>query len=200
MLLAALLPALPAAAADAAWTAEVIPTTGNTVLGPAGMDIRDTAAYGGSVVYAAPGDSLAEDVIYKTANGGSLWSSFPVPFQADVIAVSPSNGDVVAIAESATGQVSLSLDGARTWNGLGIPQQSGGAAAIAVFDLDVSVVVNGHYFLAAAGTENGGLANIWYYDTGAPAPSWQETNSDAGFSPADQAASPCVWFTNFRRR
>ena len=58
--------AAPASAGTLAWSTEVIPSTAGNVLGPSGIDVRDIAvAANGTTIYAVPGDSTSDNVVYE---------------------------------------------------------------------------------------------------------------------------------------
>ena len=182
--------ATPVSAGTASWSAESIPGTIDDVLGPAGIDIRDIAvAAGGTTIYAVPGDSISNNVVYKSTSAGVSWTTLGLSIEADLVAVAPDDADMVAIANSGTPEVYLTINGGSTWYNLGTPQGSGGTAAAAIYDIAISKASEGIHYIAAAGKEAGNVANVWYYNTGAAAPAWQETNSMAGFSSANEVAT-----------
>ena len=185
VLLVRLAPAAPASAGNLAWSAEEMPGATGVLLGPSGVDVRDLAvASDGMTVYAVPGDSVPQSIIYESADSGASWSVLDVDLTADRVAVAPDDVNIVALA-SGTAAVALSTDGGLNWDSLGVPRQSGGGAAVAVHDIAVSPVAgDGSRYLAVAGEEAGGVANVWYYRVGATVPAWQETNSLGGFGGA----------------
>ena len=183
--------AAPASAGTASWSAESIPSTLYEVLGPAGIDVRDIAvAADGTTIFAVSGNTVSDDVVYKSIDAGISWTTLDIPIEADLVAVAPDDADIIAIANSSTPEVYLTSNGGVTWHNLGTPQESGGAAAAAIYDLAISrasdEMIN---YLAAAGKEAGDGANVWYFETGAIAPVWKETNTLAGFSSADEVAA-----------
>ncbi len=95
-----LLPDIPASARGEVWEAETIPSTTYEVLGPAGIDVQDIAVTDGSIIYAVTGDSVLENILYKSTDAGISWTTREAPIQADLVAVAPDNPDVVAIASS----------------------------------------------------------------------------------------------------
>ena len=88
MLLFSLLSPVPTSAGAAAWSAESIPGTADICLGPAGIDVRDIAvAADGTTVYAVPGNSLPDRVVYKSTDAGASWSNLDTDIEADLVAV-----------------------------------------------------------------------------------------------------------------
>ena len=117
--------AIPVSAGTASWSAESIPSPIGCVLGPAGIDVRDIAvAAGGAVIYAVPGDSIADKVAYKSTSAGASWKTLDINIEADLVAVAPDDTSIVAIANSSTPEVYLSIDGGSTWVNLGTPQET----------------------------------------------------------------------------
>ena len=108
--------ATPVSAGTASWSAESIPGTIDNVLGPAGIDIRDIAvAAGGTTIYAVPGDSISNNVIYKSTSAGVSWTTLGISIEADLVAVAPDDADMVAIANSGTPEVYLTINGGFQW-------------------------------------------------------------------------------------
>jgi len=95
--------------------------------------------------------------------------------EADLVAVAPDDADVIAIANSGTPEVYLTINGGSIWYNLGTPQESGGAAPAAIYDLAISPASGETHYIAAAGKEAGSA--------------WKETNSLAGFSSASEVAA-----------
>ena len=72
--------ATPVSAGKLAWSAESIPGTAGVVLGPAGIDVRDIAvAADGKSIYAVPGDSVSDNVVYKSNAAGVSWTRTAAP-------------------------------------------------------------------------------------------------------------------------
>jgi len=185
-----LVPASPASAGVTVWSAETIPSTVDLVLGPAGIDVRDLAVDStGSIIYAVPGDSVSDGVVYKSVNAGASWTTLNVDIQADLVAVAPDDRNMVVIASSDTPEVYLTVNGGSTWYAMGTPQENGAAAAAAIYDLTISLTFEGKHYIAVAGKEAGDIANVWYYDYGAPVAAWKETNNLPGFSIDDEVAA-----------
>lgn len=183
--------ATPASAGIASWSAESIPSTLDNALGPAGIDVRDLAvAADGSTIYVVTGDSTSDNVIYKSTDAGISWTTLDINIKAYLVAVSPDDADMIAIANNSTREVYLTINGGSTWSTLGIPQESGGAAAVAIYDIAISAATSdGINYIAAAGKDTVNAANVWYFNTGAAAPVWKETKSLPGFSNANEVAA-----------
>ena len=189
LVLSPLLTSAPALAGDAYWSAETIPGTTGNVLGPAGIDVRDIAvAADGTTIYAVPGDSIAEQIVYRSTDTGASWAELDVSIAADLVAVAPDDAGTVAIADSATAQVYVTTNSGLNWYDLGVPGE-GGSAAAAVDDIAISKAVNGVNYIAVAGREAAHTANTWYYKLGAVGASWRGTAALGGFSAASQAAA-----------
>ncbi|MFC1981117.1 hypothetical protein ACFLVN_02605 [Chloroflexota bacterium] len=178
--------AAPASADTIGWSEEPIPGTLGNVIGPVGVDVRDMAvASDGRTIYVAPGDRVADNVVYRSANIGESWTTWSVDTRTDLVAVASDDNGVVAIANSSTLEVYLTIDGSSTWTSLGTPQESGGGAATAIYDIAVSAESEEVRYVAVAGKEEGDVANVWYYDV-ALGGIWAETNSLAGLSSANE--------------
>ena len=135
--------AAPVSADTACWSAEPIPSTIDEVLGPAGIDVRDITVVGGTTIYAVPGDSVPDNIVYKSTDAGISWTTADINIKADLVAVAPDDADMVAIANSNTPEVYLTTDGGSTWYALGTPRESGGAAAAALYDIAKTKASNG---------------------------------------------------------
>ena len=178
--------AAPASAGTLAWSAESIPSIADNVLGPGGIDVRDIAiAADGQTIYITPADSLPGNIIYKSTDAGLSWTELSVGAKADLVAVAPDNANMVAIANSSTPVVYISTDGGSYWYNLGTPQESGGTAAAAIYDVAISAASDGVRCIAIAGKEAGDVANVWYFKVGSITPVWKETNNLTGFSSAN---------------
>ena len=183
VLLFSLLSPTLASADTASWSAEPVPSSIDMVLGPDGIDVRDLAvADDGVTLYAVSGDSIPENVVYKSTDAGVSWTTLSISIVADLVAVAPDDEDMVAIASSSPPEVYLTINGGSTWYTLGTPQESGQAAAAAIYDISISPEDNGIHYVAAAGNEAGDIANVWHLKTGAAAADWKETSSLNGFS------------------
>ncbi|HUT68904.1 MAG TPA: hypothetical protein VMW86_10220 [Dehalococcoidales bacterium] len=191
VLLASLfLPAEPASSGAAVWSAETIPGTANNFLGPPGIDILDfEVANDGVTIYATPGDSISDNAVYKSINTGVSWAVINLTFRADLVAIAPDNKNIVAIARKNTPTIYVTTNGGLSWENLGNPQESGGDAASVIRDIAVSETREGIRYIAAAGTDAAGDANVWYFNIGASSPAWNETNNLTGFGGGDEAAA-----------
>ncbi|MFC2033524.1 WD40/YVTN/BNR-like repeat-containing protein [Chloroflexota bacterium] len=191
LLLTVLLPfAVAAAAGTLAWSSESVPGTAGNMLGPAGIDVRDIAvASSGQIIYAVPGDSVSDNVVYKSTDTGVSWASLKVAIDSDMVAVAPDNASMAAIARGDAPAVYVTSDGGFSWDSLGIPQEDDNGAAVAIYDVAISLSVGGIYYIAAAGREADNIANVWYFEFGSPEPGWRETRRFIGFSGVDVVRS-----------
>ncbi len=188
------LPAKPVSAGGAVWSAETIPDTLEYILGPDGtgdnLDVRDFAFAGdGMTVYAAPGDSISDNVVYKSTDAGLGWAALELDITPDLVAVAPDDRDIVVIANSSTPELYLTTNGGVTWDTLGTPPENGGPSATAIHDIEISPIRNTIHYIAAAGTDTDGEANVWIFDHGAGVPSWKGTKSMSGFGVGDVVAA-----------
>jgi hypothetical protein len=159
-LLSSMLMATPAAAGTLSISAESdIPDTEENVLAPAGADILDMAV-NGDTIFAAIGNTAANNYVYKSTDGGAGWTSlhsttsYPSGDNALLVAVAPDDPDVVC-AVFDDFHVEYSSNGGSSWSDMGIP-----TGATSIMDLDVSVSSGGAHYIAvggAAGTE----AELW---------------------------------------
>lgn len=181
-----LLAATPASAETQPWSAEAIPGTTGNVLGPAGIDVRDIAvAPNRTSIYAVAGDSISDNVVYKSTDSGASWTALPVDIQPDLVAIAPDDGNTIVIASTSAPAVYVTTNGGNDWSSLGAVQESGGASASAIYDIAISATSDEKHYIAAAGKEAGDVANVWYYSIGTIAPAWKETNTLDGFSSAN---------------
>jgi len=184
------LPAKPAFSGATVWSAETIPGTLDNVLGPAGIDIRDfsmTADY--SSIYAVPGDSISDNVVYKSFNAGVTWTAINIAISADLVAVAPDDGNLAVVANNSTSEVHVTTDGGTTWYSLDVPQEQGANPAAAILDIAISELRGIIHYIAVAGKEAGDIANLWYFEIGETVPTWQETRMLAGFTDGDQVSA-----------
>ncbi len=180
----------PASAGVAVWSAETIPGRTNNVLGPDGVDIRDFEVANDDVtIYAVPGNSISDNVVYKSVDAGVSWTVINIDIRADLVAVAPDDKNTVVIANSDTPELYLTEDGGTTWYTLGIPQESGGTPAAAIYDIAISDTRAAIHYIAAAGTDTAGNANLWYFNIGSVIPTWQETKNLPGFTSGDEVAA-----------
>ncbi|MBI2860914.1 MAG: hypothetical protein HYX91_05340 [Chloroflexi bacterium] len=178
--------ALPASAGTLSWTSETIPGATNQLV--VAGDVLDIAvAPDGNTIYAVAGTTT----VYKSTNRGDTWSTILTtaggnpPISPTLVAVAPDNANIVVIAVGGTPNVYASTNGGSTWGVLGVPQEAALGAAAALTDLAVSAASAGTNFIAVSGTEAGPIGNVWYFNLGAAAPVWKETNSLLGFTAAD---------------
>ncbi|MFH1651945.1 MAG: hypothetical protein ABID87_07600 [Chloroflexota bacterium] len=171
----------PADAAPNAWTAEALPGRESHVLSPPGMDIRDLAAdTGGTAIYAAPGDSIAEMFLYKSTDTGKTWLTLETPFAADLVAVAPDDAATVAIASRGEALVYISTDGGASWQPAGAFGAGGGPAS-AVSAITVSPATGGIRYYAVAGQDRAGGGGIWLKSSANASPAWQDATLPPGF-------------------
>ena len=172
--------AAPVSAGTLSWSAESIPSATGNVL-ETGSNIVDLDVSNDGTMFAASGSTI----LWKSTNGGLTWSGITPPSVGDasLVAVAPDDADVVAFADSGnTSTIWISINGGTTWGSLGIPAESGGTAIATSNDIAISPSDAGVNYIAVAGVEaSTGDANIWWFDIGAAAPVWKETNDKAGF-------------------
>ena len=90
MLLMSLLIPNPTSADTVSWSAEPVPSSIDMVLGPDVIDVRDLAVTDdGVTVYAVSGDSIPENVVYKSTDAGVSWTTLSISIVADLVAVAP---------------------------------------------------------------------------------------------------------------
>lgn len=178
----------PVSAGLASWSAETIPSRTDNILGPPGIDIRDFAVAGDTkTIYAVPGDSISDNVVFKSSDAGATWTALPVSIKADFVAVAPDDSTFVAVANNSTPTVYVTLNGGLIWYDLGTPQETN--PAVAIYDIAISATREGKHYIAAAGKDTGG-ANLWYYSIiGTAAPTWQETRTLTGFATGNETAA-----------
>ncbi len=185
LLAGSFLAAAPAGAEMPSWAAEPVPGRANNVLGPPGIDIRDLAAAGdGLTLYAAAGDSLPGNTLYKSTDGGRSWHALDIPVAADLVAVAPDNAGVVAIAGKEEPAVYISTNGGSGWQSPGTVRPADGIPASAIHAIAVSPARRETRYLAVAGEETGNNGNLWYVTTGGPSSTWEEAGGLPGFRDA----------------
>jgi len=176
---------LPVSAGESEWSAESIPGRIDNTLGPAGIDIRDYAIGDDDLtIYATPGNSIADTIIYKSTNAGVSWTAVTVSVRADLLAIAPDNVNFIAFVNSSTQEVYLSIDGATTWDSIGTP-----AGAAVIYDIAISETRENKHYIAVAGKEAGNVANLWYLAYGQGAPVWQGTRTLSGISGSSEVAT-----------
>ncbi len=179
----------PVSAGLAEWSAETIPSRTDNILGPPGIDIRDFAVAGDSkTIYAVPGDSIPDNIVFKSADAGATWTALPVPTKVSLVAVAPDDSTFAAVANNSTPEVYVTLDGGSIWYSLGTPKET--SPAVAIYDIAVSAIWGGQHYIAAAGKDAGNAANLWYISIiSAAAPTWQETKTLTGFVSGNETAA-----------
>lgn len=182
LLTSMLLAAVPVSAGTLSFGATVIPTTTDNVLtnGTAITDIAVSAD--GLTIWAAVGSST----LYKSLDGGLKWTTKTVTGDADLVSIAPDDANIVAYAKlDATAAVYVTTNGGATaFATLGTVQESDGTAANTLTDLDISPASGTTHYVGVSGyeTSGGGAANVWYFNVGAAAPAWKETNDKAGWA------------------
>ncbi|MHB8105805.1 MAG: beta propeller repeat protein, partial [Dehalococcoidales bacterium] len=159
---------MPVSAGLSEWSAETIPSRTDNVLGPPGIDIRDFAiGSDGLTVYVVPGDSVIDNIIYKSIDGGETWITVTTPFRVDLIAIAPDDDNLVVIANNSTPIIYYRSGSTFTWQSLGTVQENpGGAPPVVISDLVISPLRIASHYIAVAGKEAGNIANLWYFDSG----------------------------------
>jgi hypothetical protein len=194
--------AMPASAGTLSWSDVDIPDSTGKVVVP-GTDITDFDVSGdGMTVYVVDNEG---DKMYKSTNAGDTWTEITMPSEAadpQLVSVAPDDADLVAIVAD-DDEVYVTTNGGTTWlTALATVQESGGDPATSISDIDVSVAKSGDNYVAVAGIETGGEANVWYYNLGVGG-YWHETNDKDGFNssnatPMDaDAALAVAWSPNF---
>ncbi|MCK4862837.1 MAG: hypothetical protein KAS25_01005 [Dehalococcoidales bacterium] len=189
-----LIPAEPASAGAAVWSAEIIPSTLDNILGPDepgdNLDVRDFSMTADcSTIYAVAGNSIVTNVVYKSVDYGVTWTVINIDITADLVAVAPDDKGMVVIANSSTPAAYLSINGGLTWDTLGTIQDNDGDPAAAIYDIAISSTREAIHYIAAAGTDTTGDANVWYFKIGIGVASWQETKGLDGFNNGDVVAA-----------
>jgi hypothetical protein len=117
------------------------------ILAPPGISIVDLAV-NGDVILAATGDTTYP--LFRSKDGGVTWTDmstttdFPSGSAINKVAIAPDDADIVTIATTA-GATYYSNNGGDKWNDMDTPTTD-------IYDIDVSVDVDGIHFLAAGGT------------------------------------------------
>jgi hypothetical protein len=180
----------PVSAGLSVWSAETIPSVLTNILGPAGVDVRDFVFSGDyQTFYTAPGNSIATNVIYKSTDGGANWTALATDITADLVAIAPDNSNLVVIANTTTADVYISTDGGVIWQSMGTVKDPAGAAATAIYAIEISPISDNIQYIGVAGKEAGNVANLWYFDYGSATQGWHETNTLNGFSAGNEIAA-----------
>jgi len=145
------------------------------------------AGYEGDV--AADGFALSGN-IYKSTNAGETWSGLTNPAASSVglVAVAPDDEDTVAIVAD-NGAAYVSQNGGTSWDSLGTN------SATNLYDIAISPESAGKHYIAVAGTDSLGKANVWYFQLGAVG-AWKETKGIGNFTPGS-VASAVAFSPNF---
>ena len=192
MLASLLVFALPVSAGTLSWSAfSPVPSSTSNVLEEG--NITDLAVCDdGDTIYAGEGDTY----LFKSTNGGVTWSTIIVNAtdnNTNLVAVAPDDANTVAYADTSVSKVFVSTNGGTTWGSLGVPTESSGACDN-ITDIAMSAEKSGVHYIAVAGSRSG-VADVWYYNTGAAAPAWKETNALAGFGDTTANTAVAVAFS-----
>ncbi len=184
LLASLILVAAPVLASDLLWTSQTVPAALDEVLETG--NVTDIAVGGdGETIFAGGGALL----LYKSLDKGKTWVTITTTDNTSLVAVAPDDSDIIAWADTSDLTVSVTTSGGTWQSNLGIPSESGsGANATTINDLAISAGRYGSHYIAVAGIETSGGANVWYYELGATAPAWKEINDKGGFSSANTSA------------
>jgi hypothetical protein len=178
----------PASAGLSAWSVETTPSRTYNTLGPPGIDVRDLAiGNNDEVIYAAPGDSVSDNVVYKSTDGGIKWTALVTPIKVYYVAVAPNDNDLVVIANNSS-KVYFSDTGNAPWQSLGIVRElPAGLPAVTIYDLAISPVKDHINYVAVSGKKTGDIAELWYINLGGIAAAWHEAITPVnGFQPSSE--------------
>jgi hypothetical protein len=159
--------AAPAVADDNEWMAVSSPSAITYVLkNPS--DVTDIAVYGtGSTVYATAGDAY----VYKSTNGGSTWAkttgTTALTTTPNMIAVAPDNVDRIAIVNTATNAVQVSVNGGVTFSAISPITSIAGTSnftAGTIKGLAVSATRLGANYVTICGIDDDGSGVVFYYN------------------------------------
>lgn len=181
----------PVTAGLSEWSPVTIPSRTDNILGPPGVDIRDLAIGSDALtIYAAPGDSISDHIIYKSIDGGLKWTTVETPIRVDLVAIAPDDNNLVAIANNQTPEIYFCSSITPPWQSLGtVKENPGGSPPAVIYDLTISLLRIDAHYIGVAGKEAGDIANLWYFNLGAFSPAWHETRFLAGFSPDSATVS-----------
>jgi hypothetical protein len=149
----------------------------------------------GSVIYIAFADAT-NNRIKRSTNGGESWSDITVdmggvPVVATWVAVTPDDPNYIAVMDT-SGNVSISDDAGANWDNLGL------CGAGTVNDLTISVEKSDNHFVAVAGDDGAGQAELWYYEIGAIAAGWTDAWTNMTGNPAaDDTVHTVAFSPNF---
>jgi hypothetical protein len=186
------LAAVPVSAGTLSWSAETtygVPTeTGKVLMYTDDVDIKDMAVGSdGTVVYVVTGASFttANQNMFKSTNGGDTWSQLTVHANVGTgvtgVAVAPDDDDMVAVIADSN-EVYISTDGGTKFSPLPTTEQTSYGTAANLYDIAIAPIKDSTHYLAVAGDEGAAvsLGNVWYFNVGAAAPVWTETQQKDG--------------------
>jgi photosystem II stability/assembly factor-like uncharacterized protein len=169
-LLASMLVALPASAADPLqWNEEAIPASPGIL--SSGANITDLAVCAdGTTMYAATGTTT----VYKSTNAGVSWTPCGSTglTAVSLVAVAPDNNNMVAVADTSSIIVYISTNGGTSWGSLSTP-----GTATTINDIDMSAASPDNNLAVAGDDSTNG--NVWIYGLGIGG-SWRATGGYAG--------------------
>jgi len=149
--------AAPVSAGTLSWTAfSPVPTSTSEVLEE--CDVVDIAVFDADIIYAGGGANFT----YKTTDGGRTWSAIDFDTASsgndtDLVAVAPDDSDIVAVADTTTKEIWMSIDGGTTWGSLGVP-----TGIDTINDIAISASSSGIHYLGVAGVD-GDAAEVATY-------------------------------------
>jgi len=179
--------AAPVSAGTLSWSAESgIPSTTGKVIATATSNISDIAASAdGQTIWVVTSTTTA----YKSTNGGKTWSGKTVDEGFDLIAISPTDKDIVIGACSGNASVYLTTDGGTDWDELDTPQEGSGATAAILKDVAISPQIGSTSYITVAGVDSTSTGNIWYLNLGATLPAWTEIKDKDGYNVSTDGAA-----------
>jgi len=172
--------AAPVSAGELDWgTFSPFPSTTGNVL--TDNSIADIAVANDGIMYLVTG---TENQTYKSTNAGKTWSKLAEEFAANLafVAVAPEDSDVLAVGYSTN--VSISTNGGSSWGDLGIPSVTASTLG-AMTDLQVSNADGSTYYIGVSGNSTGNFGDVYWFDSGASAPTWHNTANATGYDNAD---------------
>jgi hypothetical protein len=177
-----LLSAAPVSASTLAWGTEGLPGSTGEVI-EAG-DVTDIDVSGDGVIWAGGGGLL----IYKSTDSGVSWTTVTTDNNTNLVAVAPDDSDIVAIADTTSNLVWVTTNGGTTWGSLSTIIETGGTAVNTIKDIAISPESSGTHYVAVAG-HDGTTGNVWYFNIGAAAPVWKDTEDLTGFQADDRCGA-----------
>jgi len=149
----------------------------------------------GETVFAVATDPT----VYKSLDGGVNWDEKETTaggagtLSPTFVAIAPDDTSIIVIADATT--VFISTNGGSTWGSLGTPQQSGGSACTAIYDIDVSAEAGNDRYVAVAGA-NASFGDVWYYDLGIGG-AWKDSRDLGGANGQITEALAVAFSPNF---